>query len=83
MRESYAAAGAAVLIDDEAFDADRLVEAAGLLADPAAHARMSAAARDAARPRAADAVAAIVLAVARRADLPTPAEVEAVARGPR
>ncbi len=81
--ESYAAAGAAVLIDDAAFDADRLVEVAGLLADPVAHARMSAAARDAARPHAADAVAAIVLAIARRADLPTQAAVEAVARGPR
>ena len=60
-------AGAAVLIDDDAFDADRLVEVAGLLADPAAHARMSAAARDAARPHAAAAVADLVLAVARRA----------------
>jgi UDP-N-acetylglucosamine--N-acetylmuramyl-(pentapeptide) pyrophosphoryl-undecaprenol N-acetylglucosamine transferase len=79
--ESYAASGAAVLIDDEAFDADRLVEVAGLLADPAAHARMSAAARDAARPKAAAAVADLVLAVARRTALPTPETVEAVARG--
>lgn len=81
--EAYAAAGAAVLIDDEAFDADRLVGVASLLADPAAHARMSAAARDAARPHAADAVADLALAVASRRPLPSAAEIDAVARGPR
>ena len=37
--ESFAAAGAAILIEDEDLDADRLVEVAGLLADPARHAR--------------------------------------------
>ena len=79
--ETYAADGAALLVEDADFDADRLVEVAGLLADPAAHARMSAAARDAARPHAADAVADLVLAVATRSPLPTPAAVEAVARG--
>ena len=36
--EAYAEAGAAILIEDDALDADRLVEAAGLLADPARHA---------------------------------------------
>jgi UDP-N-acetylglucosamine--N-acetylmuramyl-(pentapeptide) pyrophosphoryl-undecaprenol N-acetylglucosamine transferase len=81
--ESYAAAGAAILIDDADFTPDRLVEVAGLLADPAAHARMSAAARDAARPFAADAVADLVIAVARGAVLPAPAAIEAVARGGR
>jgi UDP-N-acetylglucosamine--N-acetylmuramyl-(pentapeptide) pyrophosphoryl-undecaprenol N-acetylglucosamine transferase len=81
--ESYAAAGAAILIDDADFTADRLVEVAGLLADPAAHARMSAAARDAARPFAADAVADLVIAVARGRDLPTQDAVQAVARGGR
>ena len=81
--ESYAASGAAILIDDGDFTADRLVEVAGLLADPASHARMSAAARDAARPFAADAVADLVIAVARGADLPTPAAIEATARGGR
>ena len=81
--ESYAASGAAILIDDADFTADRLVEVAGLLADPAAHARMSAAARDAARPFAADAVADLVIAVARGRDLPTQDAVQAVARGSR
>ena len=79
--ETYAASGAALLVEDEAFDADRLVEVAGLLADPSAHARMSAAARDAARPRAADAVADLVLAVATGSPLPTQTQVDAVARG--
>ena len=81
--ESYAASGAAILIDDADFTADRLVKVAGLLADPAAHARMSAAARDAARPFAADAVADLVIAVARGRDLPTQDAVQAVARGSR
>lgn len=79
--EAYAASGAAVIVDDAEFDAERLLEVAGLLADPAAHARMSAAARDAARPQAADAVAGLVLAVAARSPLPEVAAVEAVARG--
>jgi UDP-N-acetylglucosamine--N-acetylmuramyl-(pentapeptide) pyrophosphoryl-undecaprenol N-acetylglucosamine transferase len=81
--ESYAASGAALLIDDADFTADRLVEVAGLLADPAAHARMSAAARDAARPFAADAVADLVIAVARGGALPAPAAIAATARGGR
>ena len=81
--EAFADAGAAMLIEDEAFDADRLVEVAGLLSDPARHAVMSAAARELARPDAAVAVADLVLAVARRATLPTEAEIDAVARGAR
>ena len=36
--EIHAAAGAAILVEDEDLDADRLVEVAGLLADPARHA---------------------------------------------
>ncbi len=79
--EAYAASGAATLVDDADFTADRLVELAGLLADPAAHARMSAAARDAARPHAADAVADLVVALAQRSALPTQAQIDAVARG--
>jgi UDP-N-acetylglucosamine--N-acetylmuramyl-(pentapeptide) pyrophosphoryl-undecaprenol N-acetylglucosamine transferase len=79
--EAYAEAGAAILIEDEALDADRLVEAAGLLADPASHALMSAAAREAARPAAAAAVGDLVMAVALREALPTPAEIGAAARG--
>ncbi len=79
--ESYAAGGAALLVEDEDFDADRLVEVAGLLADPAAHAMMSAAARDAARPLAADAVADLVLAVATGQPLPTQEAIDTIARG--
>jgi UDP-N-acetylglucosamine--N-acetylmuramyl-(pentapeptide) pyrophosphoryl-undecaprenol N-acetylglucosamine transferase len=81
--EAYAASGAATLVDDADFTADRLVELAGLLADPAAHARMSAAARDIARPHAADAVADVVVALARRRPLPSQADVDAIARGGR
>lgn len=81
--EAFAEAGAAVLIEDEDLDADRLVEAAGLLADPARHAVMSAAARDLARPDAAVAVADLVMAVAHGETLPTAAELDAVARGSR
>lgn len=79
--ETYASSGAAVLVEDADFDADRLVEVAGLLADPAAHARMSAAARDVARPQAADAVAALLMAVATRRPLPSADAVIAIARG--
>ena len=72
--------GEYVLVEDEELDADRLVDVAGLLADPARHAAMSAAARDLARPGAAGAVADLVLAIAHRESLPTVAEIEAVTR---
>lgn len=81
--EAFAKAGAAILVEDEDLDADRLVEVASLLADPARHASMMAATRELARPNAADAVADLVLAVAHGEPLPTAAEVEAVARGAR
>ena len=81
--EAYAEAGAAVLVEDDALDADSLVEVAGLLADPARHALMSAAARDQARPDAAGAVGDLVMAVALREALPSAAEIDAVARGSR
>jgi UDP-N-acetylglucosamine--N-acetylmuramyl-(pentapeptide) pyrophosphoryl-undecaprenol N-acetylglucosamine transferase len=80
---SFADAGAAILVEDEDLDAAKLLEVAGLLADPARHALMSAAARELARPDAAGAVAALMLAVAGRASLPTQAEVETIARGHR
>ena len=79
--EAYASSGAATLVDDADFTADRLVELAGLLSDPAAHARMSAAARDIARPYAAAAVASLVEAMASRSALPAQTAVDAVARG--
>jgi UDP-N-acetylglucosamine--N-acetylmuramyl-(pentapeptide) pyrophosphoryl-undecaprenol N-acetylglucosamine transferase len=78
---AFADAGAAILVEDEDLDAAKLLEVAGLLADPSRHARMSAAARELARPDAAGAVAELVLAVAHRDHLPSQAEIEAVARG--
>lgn len=74
-------AGAARLVEDEAFDADALLEAAAILDDPARHLAMSAAARDLGRPGAADAVADLVLAVAQRQPLPSHAAIERRARG--
>jgi UDP-N-acetylglucosamine--N-acetylmuramyl-(pentapeptide) pyrophosphoryl-undecaprenol N-acetylglucosamine transferase len=73
-------AGAARLIEDEAFDAAALLDAASLLDDPRAHATMSAAARAQARPGAADAVADLVLALATRTALPSAAAIEARSR---
>lgn len=74
-------AGAARLVADEEFDAEALLAAAAILDDPRLHATMSAAARSLARPGAADAVAALVLAAARRAAAPDVATIEAIARG--
>ncbi len=79
--EAYAATGAARVVDDAEFDADALVEAARLLDDPAAHLAMSAAARGAAKPAAADAVALLVLACATRSAYPSAAEIARVAAG--
>ncbi len=79
--ESLVEAGAARLIDDDAFDAEALLDAASLLEDPTAHAAMSAAARALARPGAAAAVADLVLAAAAREPFPDPAEIERRARG--
>ena len=81
--EAFAEAGAAILVEDADLDADRLLEVAGLLADPSRHATMSAAARELARPDAAVAVADLVLAAALREPLPEAAEIEATARGRR
>jgi UDP-N-acetylglucosamine--N-acetylmuramyl-(pentapeptide) pyrophosphoryl-undecaprenol N-acetylglucosamine transferase len=78
--ELAAETGAAILVEDEAFDARRLLEVTGLLSDPTRHATMSAAARDLARPGAATAIGDLLLAVARRAPLPSAAAVEATAR---
>jgi UDP-N-acetylglucosamine--N-acetylmuramyl-(pentapeptide) pyrophosphoryl-undecaprenol N-acetylglucosamine transferase len=74
-------AGAARLIDDEAFDAEALLDSAALLDDPAGHALMSAAARSLGRPGAAAAVAELVLAAARRLPFPDAATIERLARG--
>jgi UDP-N-acetylglucosamine--N-acetylmuramyl-(pentapeptide) pyrophosphoryl-undecaprenol N-acetylglucosamine transferase len=74
-------AGAARLVEDEAFDAAALLDASRLLDDPAAHVRMSAAARSLGRPAAAAAVADLVLAAAERRPLPDAAAVERRSRG--
>jgi UDP-N-acetylglucosamine--N-acetylmuramyl-(pentapeptide) pyrophosphoryl-undecaprenol N-acetylglucosamine transferase len=72
-------AGAATFVEDEAFDADALLDAVGILDDPARHARMAAAARALARPGAADAVADLVVALAERRPLPDAATVARIA----
>jgi UDP-N-acetylglucosamine:LPS N-acetylglucosamine transferase len=79
--EAMVGAGAARLVEDEAFDAEALLDAASLLDRPAELQAMAAAARSLARPGAADAVATLVLAQARRQPLPAAAEIEAIARG--
>ncbi len=68
---AVAEAGAARLVEDDAFDADALLAAAALLDDPAEHLRMAAAARSLGRPGAAEAVADLVLALAERRPLPS------------
>jgi undecaprenyldiphospho-muramoylpentapeptide beta-N-acetylglucosaminyltransferase len=78
---SLVEAGAARLIDDAEFDAGALLEAATLLDDPSRHAAMSAAARSLGRPRAADAVAELVLAAAARRTPPDERTIERIARG--
>jgi UDP-N-acetylglucosamine--N-acetylmuramyl-(pentapeptide) pyrophosphoryl-undecaprenol N-acetylglucosamine transferase len=74
-------AGAGVLIEDADFDAPALLRIADILADPARHAAMSAAARELARPGAADAVADLVLAAAARRPFPDQAAIDRRARG--
>jgi len=74
-------AGAARLIEDDAFDAAALLDVATLLEDAHAHLAMSAAARALGRPGAADAVARLVLAVAERQPLPDADTIERLSRG--
>ena len=74
-------AGAARLVEDEAFDAAALLDAVATLGAGPEHDRMAAAARSLARPGAADAVAELLLAVAERRPLPTPDRIEAISRG--
>jgi UDP-N-acetylglucosamine--N-acetylmuramyl-(pentapeptide) pyrophosphoryl-undecaprenol N-acetylglucosamine transferase len=73
--------GAALLIDDDAFDRGSLLDAVAILDDPARHAGMAAAARSLGRPNSADAVAELVLALAERRPLPSPERIVALARG--
>jgi len=79
--EEMVRAGAALLVEDQAFDAEALLTAAALLEQPAERAAMAAAALSLARPGAAAAVAELVLAAAERRHFPDPARVEAISRG--
>jgi UDP-N-acetylglucosamine--N-acetylmuramyl-(pentapeptide) pyrophosphoryl-undecaprenol N-acetylglucosamine transferase len=73
-------AGAALLVEDEAFDAAALLAAAALLDDPIRLSAMSQAARALGRPGAADAVAELVLAAAARRASPTAERIEQLSR---
>jgi UDP-N-acetylglucosamine:LPS N-acetylglucosamine transferase len=79
--EALVAAGAARLVEDEAFDAGALLEAAALIDDVAVRDRMAAAARSLSRPRAAEAVADLVIAAAERRALPDAADIDRLSRG--
>jgi UDP-N-acetylglucosamine--N-acetylmuramyl-(pentapeptide) pyrophosphoryl-undecaprenol N-acetylglucosamine transferase len=76
-----AEAGAARVVEDDAFDGEALLAAAHILDDPGTHLAMSAAARALGRPAAADAIAEILLAMAERRPLPDPDLVERQSRG--
>ncbi|MFI5254207.1 MAG: UDP-N-acetylglucosamine--N-acetylmuramyl-(pentapeptide) pyrophosphoryl-undecaprenol N-acetylglucosamine transferase [Candidatus Limnocylindrales bacterium] len=74
-------AGAAIVIADEAFHGPALLSALAGLEDPARRAAMAAASRALGRPGAAAAVAELVLALAERRALPSPAAIAAIASG--
>jgi UDP-N-acetylglucosamine--N-acetylmuramyl-(pentapeptide) pyrophosphoryl-undecaprenol N-acetylglucosamine transferase len=74
------AAGGALLVPDEELDADRLVEVAGLLDDPAALEAMRTGARSVGRPGAAAVSADLLEALATRSQLPGPVDIEAASR---
>jgi undecaprenyldiphospho-muramoylpentapeptide beta-N-acetylglucosaminyltransferase len=78
--EDLVRAGAAQLVEDEAFDAEALLGAAAVLDDPERLAAMAAAARSLARPGAADAVAELVMAAAERRHFPGSAAIDAISR---
>jgi UDP-N-acetylglucosamine--N-acetylmuramyl-(pentapeptide) pyrophosphoryl-undecaprenol N-acetylglucosamine transferase len=79
---ALAEAGAATYIADEELDAASLLAAVANLGDPARHAAMAAAARALGRPGAADAVAAILVALAERRALPDAATIDRIAMAP-
>jgi len=74
-------AGGALLVEDEAFDADALLDAAAILDDPARHKRMAEASRALGRPGSADAVAEIVLAAAEGRPAPDTERLDRLSRG--
>lgn len=75
------AAGGAELVEDERFDGPALLAGVRILDDPARVAAMRAASRDHGRPGAADAVADLLLALARHEPLPPAAAIERRSRG--
>jgi UDP-N-acetylglucosamine--N-acetylmuramyl-(pentapeptide) pyrophosphoryl-undecaprenol N-acetylglucosamine transferase len=79
--EELVGAGAATLIEDQAFNAQALLAAAAMLDKPSERAAIGAAARSLARPGAADAAAELVMAAAERRPFPDPARIEAISRG--
>jgi UDP-N-acetylglucosamine--N-acetylmuramyl-(pentapeptide) pyrophosphoryl-undecaprenol N-acetylglucosamine transferase len=79
--EEMVRAGAARLVEDDAFDAEALLAAVAILDDPTQQAAMASAARSLARPGAAAAVAELVLAAAEKRPYPDAARVEALSRG--
>ena len=79
--EEMVRSGAALLIEDEDFDAAALLSAAAILDRRSDHDAMAAADRSLARPGAADAVAELVLAAAERRPYPERSHIEAVSRG--
>ncbi len=76
-----AEAGAALIVEDEAFDAAALLDAVSIAETPAVHARMAAAARATGRPGAADAVAEVLVALAAGRPIPAPETIDRIARG--
>jgi UDP-N-acetylglucosamine--N-acetylmuramyl-(pentapeptide) pyrophosphoryl-undecaprenol N-acetylglucosamine transferase len=74
--EVLAEAGAARVIEDDAFDRRALLDAASIADDPVVGSAMSRAARAKGRPGSADAVAELLLALAHRRSLPSPADIE-------
>lgn len=77
---ALADAGAARIVADEDFDANALIDAAGLLQRPADLAAMKDAARSFGRPGAANAVADLVMALAGHRALPAAESIEKTSR---
>jgi UDP-N-acetylglucosamine--N-acetylmuramyl-(pentapeptide) pyrophosphoryl-undecaprenol N-acetylglucosamine transferase len=79
--EQMVKSGAARLVEDEDFDAEKLLAAAAIVDNRKEHDAMATAARAFARPGAAVAVAELVMAAALATPLPEEAHIEAVSRG--
>ncbi|CAN5566434.1 hypothetical protein BH20CHL6_BH20CHL6_17470 [soil metagenome] len=73
-------AGAAAVVEDERFDGPALLEAAAILEDPERRAAMSTASRTEGRPGAARANSELLLALAERLPLPSPARIARICR---